>query len=184
MAVTNLTGTMWEFTTFPNSSAVEGLGTTKYNIIGKYSILLNGQKIAVSTPTNAQCYICKETKPSYGYNQLAIFTTTSYSVDNSCIATYPYDRAPYKYQFRLSGGGLYTPYDSDVVVPTIEITGGTSVTNTTLISWLEANATNITPTPSVNNISIGDLQLSTAYIGTGEVQKMYLGETEVWSTAT
>jgi len=56
---------------------------------------------------------------------------------------------------------------------TIEISGGTDATNPALISWLEANATNVTPAPTPSNkISIGFLPLSKIYYGQSEVLKI------------
>lgn len=61
---------------------------------------------------------------------------------------------------------------------TIEITGGTDATNANLISWLQANATQITE-PS-NTFSIGNLPIANMYFGTQQVKKVYLGNALVW----
>ena len=57
---------------------------------------------------------------------------------------------------------------------TIEITGGRDVTNTSLIAWLEANATQVVPaTPSLN-FGGSDVSL---FLGSTYVSKVYLGST-------
>jgi hypothetical protein len=66
---------------------------------------------------------------------------------------------------------------------TIEFTGGTDATNSTLISWLEANATQvIEPTPTSNKITIGDLPINKMYFGNTEILKMYYGDIEIYSS--
>lgn len=61
---------------------------------------------------------------------------------------------------------------------TIEITGGTGVTNSDLIAWLQANATQIQEQP--NTFSFGNLPIENVYFGTQQVKKIYLGNTLVW----
>ena len=58
------------------------------------------------------------------------------------------------------------------------ITGGEDVTNTSLISWLENNATQIIE--PVVTFSIGNLPIANMYFGTQQVKKVYLGNTLVW----
>ena len=60
---------------------------------------------------------------------------------------------------------------------TIEITGGTDVTNTNLISWLTANATQIT---SGGSMYLGTSNISKMYLGQNEVSKVYLGQDLVY----
>ena len=64
---------------------------------------------------------------------------------------------------------------------TIEITGGTDVTNATLISWLEANATNITPEPSgTNHTHLGSLSIIKKHFGDLEVIKETLNGVTIY----
>lgn len=58
------------------------------------------------------------------------------------------------------------------------ITGGTDVTNSLLISWLEANATQIIETTS--STYIGSSPLDKCYVGSDEVQKIYVGDELVY----
>ena len=63
---------------------------------------------------------------------------------------------------------------------TITITGGTDATNTTFISWLEANATQQeTPTFS-NSIFMGDNNIVGVYVGESDVETMYLGDEKIY----
>lgn len=64
---------------------------------------------------------------------------------------------------------------------TIQITGGTDVTNATLISWLVANGTLTAPTPTgTNNVSIGTLKLAKALVGSDEISQMWLGNVKIY----
>lgn len=63
---------------------------------------------------------------------------------------------------------------------TIEITGGTSVTNSTLIAWLEANGTLTPPVVTAGSISIGSSPLQKCYVGNNEAQKIYIGDKLVY----
>lgn len=62
---------------------------------------------------------------------------------------------------------------------TITITGGTDVTNTNFINWLEANATQQTSSFS-NSIYIGDSNIAGAYIGESDVSAMYIGDEKIY----
>lgn len=59
----------------------------------------------------------------------------------------------------------------------IEITGGTDATNSSLISWLTANATQIT---SGGSMYLGTSTISKMYLGQNEVSKVYLGQDLVY----
>lgn len=65
---------------------------------------------------------------------------------------------------------------------TIQITGGTDVTNATLIAWLQANATQqVEPTPTgVNNLSFGNLPIESISFGNLPIEKVYIGENLVY----
>lgn len=64
----------------------------------------------------------------------------------------------------------------------LEITGGTDATNSTLISWLEANATQIVePEPSSDNkISFGNLNIKSMSLGNLPISSMYLGDIKIY----
>ena len=59
----------------------------------------------------------------------------------------------------------------------ITITGGIDVTNSSLISWLEANATQIV---EAGKMYIGTSNISKMYLGQNEVSKVYLGQDLVY----
>ena len=61
----------------------------------------------------------------------------------------------------------------------ITITGGTDVTNASLIAWLEANAVQQV-SPTDNKIFIGSNSIDKAYFGSTEIQSMYLGNTKIY----
>lgn len=66
---------------------------------------------------------------------------------------------------------------------TIEITGGTDATNSTLISWLEANATQqVEPTSSTTN-KIGDLPIIKKHFGDLEIIKEVLNGSVIYEKA-
>lgn len=70
-----------------------------------------------------------------------------------------------------------TPRWQNEAYKTIEITGGTDVTNVNLISWLTANATQIT---SGGSMYLGTSTISKMYLGQNEVSKVYLGQDLVY----
>lgn len=74
-------------------------------------------------------------------------------------------------------------YWVDEAYRTIEITGGTDATNASLISWLEANATQIVEdNPLVETtISVGTKKLYNAYLGQGALQKIYKGTSLIFN---
>lgn len=68
---------------------------------------------------------------------------------------------------------------------TITITGGTDVTNSDLIAWLQANATQIEPEPTeTNTFSLGNLAIANVYFGTLQAKKIYLGNSLVWESGS
>lgn len=87
--------------------------------------------------------------------------------------------------------GIY--YDStkvygawvDQAYRTIEITDGTDVANSDLISWLEANAVQqIEPEPSSDKITFGDLSIALMSFGNQKVTKMSLGNIDIYNANT
>lgn len=79
-----------------------------------------------------------------------------------------------------------TVYNSGIWVndnyKTIEITGGTDVTNANLISWLQSNATQVVE-PSAS-MSIGTSSISKILFGNTEVSKVFLGSVKVYEKST
>ena len=112
-----------------------------------------------------------ETENGYQIN----FTSnnTTFSSINSWLAR---GRILYGADIVYSGGSW-----ANQAYRTIEITGGTDATNSTLISWLEANGTltSPSPTPSSNKISIGNLNIENITLGNANV-KVYLGNIELY----
>ena len=64
------------------------------------------------------------------------------------------------------------------------ITGGTDATNSTLIAWFEANATQIEPEPptptTVQNLYFGSAKMVDSYWGASKIAQIYYGNTLVW----
>lgn len=81
-----------------------------------------------------------------------------------------------------TGGPNINTWDNEAY-KTIEITGGTDVTNSNLISWLTANATQQSePNPLVETtISVGTKKLYNAYLGQGALQKIYKGTSLIFN---
>ena len=64
---------------------------------------------------------------------------------------------------------------------TIQITGGTDATNSTLISWLEANGTLTAPQPQPSSkISVGSDLMTQSFVGSNDVTKMILNGTTIY----
>lgn len=139
MSVSDLTGTTWMFTTVPSISAVYNLGSTEYNITGTYKIVKNDVEQSVWTPTNTENKICRYYSSSTGNYILNIFTASPTS-SGCCIFT---NRQYGIWNWKTSNGGTFAPYTTDTVVVYVSITGGTDVTDSTLISWLGTNATQV-----------------------------------------
>lgn len=62
---------------------------------------------------------------------------------------------------------------------TIIITGGTDATNSTLIAWLESNATQVSS--QSNNMFIGNLPITDSFFGSSSVSKICYGNVEIYS---
>lgn len=90
--------------------------------------------------------------------------------------------------FELDYTNIATAYDDGVwqgeVFSSITITGGTDVTNANLIAWLQANATQIVEPTGTNTFSIGSLQVANVYFGLLQINKIYLGNSLVWESAS
>lgn len=108
------------------------------------------------------------------------------------IGTAPSSKDPIAYElayFTYSssiGNAVYEGYSaewSSQVYRTIEITGGTDATNSTLISWLQNNATQVIEPTETNTFSIGSLSVANVYFGLLQVNKIYLGNSLVWENA-
>lgn len=67
---------------------------------------------------------------------------------------------------------------------TIEITGGTDATNTDLISWIIANATQIIEPATGGSISVGSFQINKVLLGTIELKSIYIGEIKLYDKET
>lgn len=65
---------------------------------------------------------------------------------------------------------------------TIKITGGRDATDAEFIAWLQQNATFIEEeqSSSLNNLSLGSLNISKMFIGNNDVSKIYYGSTLVY----
>lgn len=72
-------------------------------------------------------------------------------------------------------------YWTDEAFRTIEITGGTDVTNASLISWLEANATQVVNT---GKTQIGNRAITKKMFGTREITKEVVNGVTIYEKAT
>lgn len=172
MAVTDLTGTKWKL-----NNTISRIGSTaKYF---ELSLQITSDSYSISLPYTVN---------SYTYTKLYLGGTNSTSTPVFKVGVYGGGSSGDGYfityynagdSYYSSGWGTFsnsgwrystynyspsvalnddTPIISD---PIITITGGTDTTNETLISWLEANATQILPT------SFKHYYKNTTLIGTG-----------------
>lgn len=101
-------------------------------------------------------------------------------------------RGTSSFSYSKNGSNMVYVYDTgdeppfvagwtDDAYKTIEITGGTDATNSELIAWLQANATQVQDEDeSTNTFSFGNLTIANVYFGTQQVRKIYLGNSLVW----
>lgn len=127
-------------------------------------------------------------EPDISFDSDYTLTFTSNSTTYNSISTHYAGRGNYdllyegSYVATVDRNGNYT-WD-DVAFRTIEITGGTDATNSTLIAWLEANATQIGPEPptptTVQNLYFGSAKMVDSYWGASKIAQIYRGNTLVW----
>lgn len=120
-----------------------------------------------------------ESDPDFGEWASYIFDITGTSYEDYEINSIELTADDvYGFAFGLSGMNVYEGdlggWTYGEGFRTIEITGGTDVTNADLIAWLEANATQVvSATPSLN---FGGSDV-TLFLGSSYVSKVYLGST-------
>lgn len=145
MAVTSLTGTTWYFnetldlSAYPASTTIDYSNGTHYNI--NYTVVGSSQYTGFSTD-NFTC----------GFYLLSSFPTQTTNVYRPVIV-YEYEKTgnttlsvtPYNY---FSEGWFNNTFR------TVIITGGTDVTNSNLIAWLEANATQLIELDYIDKVSL------------------------------
>jgi len=124
MAVTDLTGTKWLF----NDVCTSAGASSSFNIT-YISSVDNEERTSLSSPYLERVY--RVSTIMLGYSSSGTYITSDDLI----------------YSAASEGEGWYdtsvNPYVKLSTPPTIEITGGTDVTNSDLITWLEANATQI-----------------------------------------
>ena len=163
MAVTDLTGTKWVWNDITNLKSW-GQGGTLYrswtysgnNFEGYYfniEALLTIQ--ASGSISTSNCYYFLGTYNTTTHNNGSVYYSKTSTTPTSSTTNYVFNN-----------------------VTLIEITGGTDVTNSSLISWLEANATQIIE--STTSTYIGSSPLDKCYVGSNEVQKIYVGDELVY----
>lgn len=129
-------------------------------------------------------------KTAYGIN----FVSNGSNYIYFAIGRSPNPREPIAYSLAYyttyyNSRTVYSAYGGDwvdEVYRTIEITGGTDATNSTLIAWLQANAVQqVEPEPTgVKNILFGTHAIDKILFGQSEVSKIYLGQTLVWQAGS
>lgn len=125
---------------------------------------------------------------SSSFNYSINFYSSNNSFSSIDCDYYIDDDIPSGYFSYFIVGSMYDPaysiasaiwFDDDYKV--ITFSGGTDVTNSTLIAWLEANGTLTAPAPQPStSISIGNLSLAKSFIGNTEVSKIFLGDIKLY----
>lgn len=151
--------------------------------------------MAVTDLTNTKWLINSITCTA-GYGQFSI----NLSIEND-TSSYSYSSINIGYRVQL-GGELIQSYADRVALTTINpeydfdkykellandiitITGGTDVTNASLISWLTANATLIIEPTTGGSISIGSFPINKVLFGTIELKSIYIGEIKLYDKET
>lgn len=140
--------------------------------------------MAVSDLTNTT-WVINSLTCTAGYGQFDIVGTTTHQDFNEVSYFY------IGYVFSLNDGWVSQAntisFQSDpsctfVVDDEITITGGTDVTNASLISWLEANATQ--QTTSTGKTQIGNRAITKKMFGTREITKEVVNGVVVYEKAT
>ena len=127
---------------------------------------------------------------AFGLDDLPTFWGASPDIvisnDEGCMALFSQSDGIY---WKDSNGDEYYTEQETANLRTITITGGTDATNSTLISWLQQNATLVSGGNSsggqsqssyLNNLSLGSLKISKMFIGNNDVSKIYYGSTLVY----
>lgn len=131
--------------------------------------------MAVTDLTNTK-WLINSTTCTAGYGQFSVNHTCTPDYQGSTIFIgYDLDRTTPVATANsvLLMGSLHTLEVNDIL--TIE--SGTDVTNSNLISWLTANATQIA---TGGSMYLGTSSISKMYIGQDEVEKIYLGQDLVY----
>ncbi len=182
MAITDLTGTKWRF----NNSVARGNKTVAFTVeciikSGEYTISIPYQ---VGTYIYNQIYIGDANTKTVNVFKAGVYgggsSASGYFISYSNAGDYYYSGG-WK-EFTNSGWRYSTysyspsvPLDDNTPIidaPTIEFTGGTDVTNTTLIAWLEANATLVEEEPEASKTTI-------TYNG-NEIASLEAGQTAIF----
>jgi len=169
MAVTDLTGTKWRF-----NDTCTSAGATKGFNITYTSSYDNVERTILRSPYSFRGAVVQTILLEHGLSGFYCASTDGLYSQVSDGEGWYYS----VYDPETSG---YT-YIKGSTPPTISITGGQDVTNSDLISWLQANATQIQE--QSNTFSIGNLPIANMFFGTRQVNKIYLGNSLIWESAT
>lgn len=179
MAVTDLTGYTWVGN---NNVNVTSASVGTYNI--NYSITCDNTHFNSSGGTLLKIVFTQEYFPPEDENESVAYieiNTDNYTSFGGVF--YQFNGRIYEssYNATLPSNCYLTEFTSSTYVTSITFTGGTDVTNATLIAWLEANGTLTAPVVTAavvtaGSISIGSSPLQKCYVGNNEAQKIYLGD--------
>lgn len=179
MSVTDLTGTKWLL----NESIEYNSSFPTYNIV--YNAYCEGG--AFTTLTGLYMRHVVDFEISINFYCMRYTSYSGFQFRNFFMGDVLYTgdaRTPMTTTMTNSANNPY--FNTELFNRTIEITGGTDATNTNLINWLQANATQIIePQPTdTNKISVGTTKLAKAFIGNTEVASMWLGNVKVYEKAS
>lgn len=156
-SISDLTNTTWLINSVPGDS---GTGSSEY-----YSITFT---------SNSMSFVAMVVSGQTG---------VTYTYDTPVPGEYGY--VPTDFSWETYDWGYWDDLEGSLTsIPelrTITITGGTDVTNSDLISWLQSNATQVGPIPSiVQNLFIGSPKMINGYLGDARISQIYYGNTLVW----
>ena len=126
-------------------------------------------------------FLYKNYQLSFISNNKTFINILYYGADINSYLQYSDVESINVYAYNFDSG--YSIGWTDNAYKTISITGGTDATNTDLITWLEANATQQGGSGGINNLKFGTETPTKLYLGATEVTKAYMGETLVYETS-
>lgn len=161
MALTNLTGTTWK---------INSKGTTSYQVFA-----ISGTVHI----TNTSAVIAGEYIKFYN-NGVEFFS----AADGSAIYPHALINDPSYYLYVLNSNDYITYYfnNSNGNNLILTITGGTDSTNTTFISWLQANGTRLPNKVVETSLRFGADALDKSYLGADSLDRIYLGTDLLYQT--
>ena len=184
MAVTDLTGYTWVPNDIDSVTVTSSdIGTYAIN----YSITCSNSEYDSTGGTSLNIVYTSEEYPLQPRDMsIAYITinTSNYKAFGGLF--YQVNGRVYEsgYDVSLPATLYNTSASSPGYLTSITITSGTDATNSTLISWLEANGTLTAPVQDEPSITIGTLDIDKAYIGSTEISKIYYGDTLLYENTS